>query len=186
MKKKKVTVLFILSSFMLSCAGSNVPAKMKTTPVASPSRAEARKYEEVLVSISTGEVHKGKIVSIEGDNIVLLPFPYWNVDLVRLRLEDVLSIELPDRGRRTGKGFLYGFGLGFIITGMISGAGSRYDEDYEMALGVSAGAGVAAGLLGFLIGAIHDIATKRDYDFADMTQEEKMRAIREIMGLPDR
>ncbi|MBN2409902.1 MAG: hypothetical protein JXE07_09205, partial [Candidatus Aminicenantes bacterium] len=147
------------------------------------SRFEARKYEEVIITTSTGAAHKGKMISLEGDNIALLPFPYWNVDRIRLRLDEVLSIELPERGRRAGKGFFSGFGLGFIVTGMIAGASSKYDEDYEFALGVSAGAGVAVGLVGLLIGGIRDAVTKRRYDFADVSNEEKVQAVRKIMGL---
>jgi hypothetical protein len=186
MKNKKISALFVLSGFMLSCAGSSVPAKTEITPAAQSSRVEARKFEEVVVSTSTGEVHQGKIVSLEGESIALRPFPYWNVDLIRLHLDEVHSIELPKKGSRAGKGFLSGFGWGFILTGMVAGASSKYDEDYQLALGASAGVGAAVGIVGLLIGGIHDATTKRRYDFAGMSNEEKTQAVRKVMGLPAR
>jgi hypothetical protein len=186
MKNKKISALFLLSGFMLSCTGSSVSTKTEITPATPSFRIEARKFEEVVLITSTGNVHKGKIVTLSEESIELRPFPYWNVDLVRLQLDDVHSVELSKKGSRVGKGFISGFGWTFVLAGMIGGMSSKYDEDYEAAFLGSATLGAAAGVVGLLVGALQDAATKKHYEFAGMSKEEKKQAIRKVMGLPAR
>lgn len=186
MKGQKIYSLFILLSFMLSCAGSRAPVRTEDPREALSSGGEAAKFEEVVLTTSNGDIHKGKIVSLNGEAIEFRPYPYWNVELVRLHLDEIHSIKLPKKGSRAGKGFVSGFGWSFMIVGSIAGASSKYDEDYEGALLGSLVLGGAAGLIGFLVGALQDASTKTNYEFAGMSREEKERAVRKIMGLSAR
>jgi len=184
MKDKKIYSLLFVLSFMLSCTSSRVPVRTEVTKEALSSRVEATKFEEVNLVTSNGDTHKGKIVSLEGESIELRPFPYWNVELVRLHLDEIRTIKLVKKESRAAKGLASGFGWAFVIVGTIGGLSSTYNEDYEAALLGSAVLGGAGGLLGLLVGAFQDFTTKTKFEFTTMSKEEKERAIRKIMGVP--
>lgn len=183
MADKKTYALLFLLSFLLSCTSSTVPLKTEATKGTPSSRIEAAKFEEVELITTKGDSYKGKVLSLEGENIEFLPFPYWNVDRLTLNLDEIHSIKLVKKRSGIGTGLLSGFAWPFIIIGTIGGAGSRYNEDYEESLFVSTIIGGAGGLLGLVIGAIADIGTKTKYEFTRMTRQEKEHAVREIMGL---
>ena len=184
MKDKKICSLLFVLSFMLSCTSSRVPVRTEVIKEALSSRVEATKFKEVNLVTSNGDTHKGKIVSLEGESIELRPFPYWNVELVRLHLDEIRTIKLVKKESRAAKGFASGFGWAFVIFGTIGGLSSKYDEDYEAALLSSAVLVGDGRLLGLLVGAYPDIPTKTKFEFTTMSKEEKERAIRKIMGLP--
>lgn len=165
---------------MLSYACSTVAVKTEVIKGTLPARLEATKFEEVELITAEGDIHKGKIVSLEGEGLEFRPFPYWNIELIKLNLDEIHSIKLAKKGSRAAKRFASGFGWAFMIAGTIGGATSKYDEDYQIALLGSAIVGGAGGLLGLVI------STKTKFEFYRMSREEKERAIRKIMGLPVR
>lgn len=184
MKHLKVCLLLLFLGLMLSCAGSTGPVRLEGTEGAQAGRAEALKFDEVQVITLKGDIYRGKIVGQWAGSIDFRPIPFWNVELIRLNLDEIRGIELVNRPSRAGKGFIKGFGWTFTIVGGIFGMGSKYDVDYENALLGSAMVGAAGGVIGFLVGVIGDASTKTRFDFTSMSAEEKTRAVRKIMGLP--
>lgn len=79
MKNRKILSLIVLLSFMVSCFSSNMPVKTEVTKGIPSPRLEATKFEEVELVTTKGELHKGKVVSLEGESIEFRPFPYWNM-----------------------------------------------------------------------------------------------------------
>jgi hypothetical protein len=183
MRYPKICCVLLLSGLMLGCAGSTGPARFEETRGVQSGKVRAAKYEEIELVTSKGDFYKGKILSLEAGRIEFRPFPYWDVDPVSLDLAEIRSIELLDKPKRAGRGFIQGFGWSFSIVGGIAAMSSKYDEDYQFALLGSAIVGAAGGLLGFLIGAIQDSAAKTRFEFAPMSDEQKERAVRQIMGL---
>jgi hypothetical protein len=186
MKYKKIYSLLFLLSFMMSCSSSRALIKTEVTKGTLPSRLEATKFEEVDLVTTEGELHRGKITCLEGESIEFRDFPYWNVEPIQLKLDEIHSIKLVKKGSKAGRAFASGFGWTFMIIGFVAGASSKYDVDYENGLVGSALAGGIGGLIGLAIGAIQDISTKTKFDFYKMSKEEKERAVRKIMGLPAR
>ena len=184
MKHLKVCLLLLFLALMLSCTGSTGPVRLEGTEGVQAGRAQAVKFDEVQLITSNGDIHRGKIIGQEGGSIDFRPVPYWDVELIRLNLDEIQSIELVNRPSRAGKGFIQGFGWTFTIVGGIAGIGSKYDVDYENALLGSAIVGAAGGVIGFLVGVIRDASAKKRFDFTSMSAEEKARAVRKIMGLP--
>jgi hypothetical protein len=186
MKYKRIYTLLFLLSFIVSCFSSSVPIKTEVTKGTLSPRLEALKFEEVELVTAEGERHRGKVVSLEGESIEFRPFPYWNVELIKLNLDDIHSIKLTKKRSGAANGFASGFGWAFIFAGTIGGAGSKYNVDYENALLASAIVGGAGGLIGLAIGAIRDFSIRKKFDFFKMSGEKKEQAIRKIMGLPAR
>jgi hypothetical protein len=183
MKSLKICCVLLLSGFMLSCVSSTGPITYKETAGVQSVKFGAAKFEEVELTTLKGDRHRGKIVSLEGRRVEFRPFPYWSVELISLDLGEIRSIELADKPKRAGKAFLQGFGWTYSIVGGISAAASKYNEDYQAALVGSAIVGAAGGLVGLLIGAVQDSKARTKFEFVGMSDEEKERSVRKIMGL---
>ena len=143
---------------------------------------QAKKFPEVELIMLEGDIHKGKIISLRGEDLLFSPFPYWNVDLLKISLDGIYSIKLIKRGSKIGKGASFGFALSFIVIGAIAGAYAKYDEDYEEALLGSAVSGAVGGLLGVAIGGIAEAATKSKYELHKMPDSKKAEAVKKIIG----
>lgn len=184
MKHLKICCVLLLSGFMLSCVSTMGTVSYKETQGVQLVKFSAAKFEEVELTTSKGDLYRGKIVSLEGRRIEFRPVPYWNVELISLDLGEIRSIDLVDKPKRAGKGFIQGFGWTYTLVGGIAAMSSKYDEDYQFALLGSAVVGAAGGLVGLLIGAVQDSTAKTRFEFAAMSDEERKRAVRKIMGLP--
>lgn len=189
---KKFLSLFLLINFMnfLICcsnteslSGGKIIQTPPSSGAATNAELRAQSLPEIQLSTQQGNAYKGKILSLKGETLILLPFPYWNVEPVELDLEDIHSIQLPKRGSRAAKNALIAFGSTFIISGTIFAGSSKYDEDYEEALLWSASLGGLGGMVGLVIGGLVDVFSKSGYDFYKMNKLDKMKAIKKIMGL---
>jgi len=174
------TLLFFLN-FILSCATRTTSSgiNIKTT---STSEFIAKKLPELELITTRGELHRGKLLSLIGKDVLFSPFPYWNVETLKIHLDKIHSIKLAKKGGKAGSGFAHGFGWTFIIIGVIGAATSKYDEDFSAALGGSAAAGLIGGLLGLVIGGVAKAATKSQYKFYNMSDSEKTKTVLKIMG----
>ncbi|PIU44455.1 MAG: hypothetical protein COS95_08945, partial [Ignavibacteriales bacterium CG07_land_8_20_14_0_80_59_12] len=112
----------------------------------------------------------------------ILPFPYWNVEPVRLDLGEVLSIKMLDERGSFGSGVAYGFAVPFIVVGTLGILTSKYDEDYRLSLLAAAAVGAAGGVVGLIIDVAVKAAAESEYDFRKMPEPEKRKTIEKIMG----
>lgn len=181
---KKILTFFNILIFMNLIISCTSPGTTSTRDVSiSPTyEIQAKRFPEVELITSEEDIHKGKLISLRGKDLQFSPFPYWNVELFEITLDDIYSIKLPKKGSKAISGMAGGFGWTFIVVGVLAGATSKYDEDFEAALLGSAMIGAGVGLIGALLGALADIGTKSEYKFYKMDEWEKIRAVRKIMG----
>jgi len=174
------TLLFFLN-FILSCTTITTSGgiNIKTT---STSEFIAKKLPELELITTGGEFHRGKLLNLIGMDVLFSPFPYWNVETLKIHFDKIHTIKLAKKGSKAGSGFAHGFGWTFIFIGVLGAANSKYDRDFENALGASAGAGLFGGLLGLVIGGLAKAATKSQYKFYKMSDSEKTKAVLKIMG----
>jgi len=185
MSKKISTIitLAIFINFIISCSTIRTVNRNEVVEIAPSVKIKAVKLQEVQLTTTRGEL-TGKLLSLEGEILQMLLFPYWDVEPINIDLNEIYSIKLMKKNSRAGKNAAAsGFAWGFLITGIATGLDSEYDEDFEDALLGSAIIGGFIGLLGFVIGGLSDIATKSKYYFFQMSNSEKIRVIKKIMGL---
>lgn len=185
MSKKTLALitLTVFLNFLFSCTTTSTLTRneaVKTFPIY---EIEAKKLQEVQLKTTSGEIHTGKLTRLGRGNLVLLPFPYWNVEAIKIDLDDIYSIKVMKKSSKAGKEAAGGFAWGFLITGTIAGLSSKYDEDFELALLGSAVIGAFVGLITFVVGGLREVATKSKYDLYKMSNSKKIRAIKKIMGL---
>jgi len=185
MSKKFLTflTLVLFMNFLISCTIIGNHSNDKIRGTYSFSKITANKFPEIQLITTSGDPYKGKLLSLEGEKLKLLPFPYWNVESVEIDIDEIHSIELMKKDSKAGKGAAQGFAYTFLIVGIIAGLDSEYDEDYEDALVGATILGAFGGLLGLIIGGASSLASKTKYEFYKMSLGEKIRAIRKIMGL---
>jgi hypothetical protein len=183
MDKNKLAIftLLIFLNFIICCTTTEIKSA-NHVPISPTLEIQAKKFPEVELTTSKGNIHKGKIISLRGEDLLLSPFPYWNVELLKINMNEIHYIKLLKKKSKATSGMLSGFAWTFIIIGILAGAGSRYDEDYEEALLGSAVTGAVGGLIGFAIGGIAQAGTKSEYEFFKMPDSKKVYAIKKIMG----
>ncbi len=184
MFKKNVTciVLIVFLHFLLACSTTNTQHKTANFDFSSQGYLETQTFGEIKIIMQSGDIHRGKIISLEKEDMRFLPFPYWNVEYKKIYMPDISSIETMKKKGNPGKAFAYGFGVTFILIGAIAAGSSKYDEDYEMGLAGSAAAAGTVGLLSLVISGISTLSKKSKFDFTKMSDQEKVSTIKKIIG----
>ena len=185
MTRKNIALITIalLINLIVSCSTIGTFNSNEITNLTPNVKFTAKKTQELEIITTQGDTHFGKILSLEGEKAILLTLPYWNVIPVEIDLDEIHKIKLVKKKSRAGKGAAKGFVWAFTIIGLIGLVSSEYDEDYEEALGGSLVSGAFGGLLGLVIGGISSISVRSQYNFYDMSKEQKIKAIKKIMGL---
>lgn len=180
-KKLALCTLLLFFNFIFGCATgtTSVGSNITTT---STSEFIAKKLPELELTTTDGKSQRGKILNLIGKEVLFSPLPYWNVETLKIHLDNIQIIKLAKKGGKAGMSFIHGFGWIFIITGALGAIFSEYDEDFSGALAGSAVAGLIGGLIGLAIGGITKAATKSEYKFYIMSDTEKTKAILKIMG----
>jgi hypothetical protein len=183
MAKRNLAFIYLLLflNFIMSCTSIGTTSA-RDVSISPTSEIQAKRFPEVELITSEGDILKGKLISLRGKDVMFSPFPYWNVELFEIKLDNIHSIKLPKKGSKAMSGMTSGFAWTFIIVGALAGVSSKYDEDFEEALLGSTILGAGAGLIGTLVGALADAGTKSEYKFYKMSESEKIRAVRKIMG----
>ena len=177
---KKCLSLFLVSFhflFLMTCATATIETKVDPDQKIVP-----LKFPEVQIATTKGDRSTGKLIQFENQTLTFLPYPYWNVEPVKIPLDDIARIEVKGKKSRAVSGLVGGFAYSFIAVGLIAGLPAKYDEDYGLALGLSAISGGIGGLIGLAIGAIVDISDKKNFEFTTMSTSEKIASLRKIMG----
>ena len=167
----------------MSCSTVRTFKRNEIINLTSNVKFTAIRTQELEIITTSGDTHVGKILSLEGEKVKILAFPYWNVIPVEIDLNEIHKIKVKKKDSKVGKGTATGFATVFSIFGLIGLTNSKYDEDYENALTGSLILGGMGGLLGLVIGGISSAATKTTYDFYNMSKEKKINAIKKIMGV---
>jgi len=177
---KKCLSLFLVSLhllFFMTCTTARIETRVDPDQKIAP-----LKLPEVQVVTTKGDRSTGKLTQFEDQTLTLLPYPYWNVEAVKIPLDDIARIEVKGKKSHAGSGFVAWFSFSFMAVGLLAGLSSQYNEDYEAALLGSAIVGGIGGLVGLAIGGIVDMASKNTYEFATMSTPEKVASLRKIMG----
>ena len=186
MFKKFIAILTVIvyTYFLFGCT-TTMPSRNKAGKItSSPAGFMAIKFPEVVLATNDLVTYRGKLVSLESKEITLLPSPYWNIKSFKIDLNEVRSISLvKEKDSATASGFAGGFACGFLFIGIIGGVVSKYNEAYTFTLVSAGAAGLAAGLVGLIIGAAADASEKTKYEFHEMKDTDKIKALKKIMGL---
>jgi hypothetical protein len=180
---RKATAGLTLIAFLLFLSGCATTGGFRVEPPPGARNFDnlARIFPQLLLITTSGDPHQGKLTQIEGEEVVLRPFPYWNVEEVRIPVEEIRSIEIQPEKNGAAAGAANGAGWTFLIFGAI-GLGSKYNTQFQSALLGSGLMAAVAGLAGLAIGALTDAAKRTQYDFYKMTPPEKEAALKKIMG----
>lgn len=175
------TLLFFLN-FIISCYTSEITSSDENVKIFPTSEIVAKKFPEIELKTAERKIPRAKLLRVVGKKISLLPFPYWDVEIKNIDLNEIYSIKVLKKSNHAANGFANGFGWVFMIFGILGALNSKYNEDFEDSLYISAGVGLSGGLLGFLIGAASTIGTSTEYEFIKMSDSQKIRALEKIMG----
>lgn len=182
---KKVFSLITLAFyaiFLTSCSSSGILPRNEAVEDANL-RLIASKLPEVMIMTKAMGENRAKIMRLDSEKLKVLPYPYWNTEVLEIPLENVLTIKVLRIKSTAGSMGLAGLTLGFIVTGGLIGAGAKYKEDYQDAYSYGFLIGGGAGLIGGLVGGVIDLSKKKTYKFFKMTRGQKLQALMNIMGL---
>lgn len=182
---KKILVYLTLAFFVIftiNCA-TVPPSGPRSSSLRSLGKIEATEFPEIRLVTTGGDQNKGKILNLEENTVTFLPFPYWNVEPLRIGIDEIHSIERTQAKNGASLGFFHGFGWVTLSVGILGGASSKYDVDFKNAMLFAPLAGLMGGLVGLAIGGIRDLATRTKYDFSSLSKDAKIMTLMAIMGL---
>lgn len=144
---------------------------------------EARKFPEIELW-TAGEVGaRVKLIRVEGEQVVFLPFPYWNVETRRATVFEIRSLRIVGAKNRIVSGVLNGVGTATCLFGFLGLTASTYDEDYRGWLMLAPLGGLFYGApAGLLAGAISAAASPTRYEFSKLNEPRKYAVLRRLMG----
>lgn len=182
-KAPTIITLLIFLNFLITCTSMETAGPNEAVETYPSIKIRATKFQEVQLTTVDNRVSRGMMLSLEGENLLLSPFPYWNVDPIEIDLDEIRSIKLMKKGSNGGKGFIWGFTLGFTVIGVsaLTMGDLKYDKDYGDALTFSLVGGGGAGLLGLVIGGLISLGEKSSYNFFKMSRKEKIETLQKIM-----
>lgn len=181
---RKTTACLALLLFLhgvTACTAGRVHGPREGLEQSPPGIVEAKTFPEISIEMRGGESHLGKITGLENQRVRFLPFPYWNVETLRIEIADITSIVLSKKGGKAGRAAAYGFGCGFLATGLVLAATSKYNSDYQTSLIASAASGGCTALVLMAISAINGAGEKNRYDLSPMTLQQKTGVIIRLM-----
>ncbi len=120
---------------------------------------------------------------LEGDTLTFSPYPYWNVEPIRVEVTDIERIELTRQKQGAGKGFAYGFSVGWLVLGALGGAGSKYNTDFQSWMELAPLGGLTIGLIGLIGGALGDLGSPTKFEIHRLPYDDKIRTLAHLMGL---
>ena len=181
LKNISIATLILYLNFLLGCATTGPVNRQTSSEETGATKLMAVRMPEALLVIGNDSAERGKIISMDGDLIEFLPFPYWQMDSKSVSIGEITSIKVIEQQQNAIKGLSYGFASGVLLLGALGAAKSRYNTDFQIVLIGSALLGVVTGFIGLLIGAS---STIRSYShFQELSAEKKQWVIKYIMGV---
>lgn len=143
----------------------------------------AREMPELSIVTADRLLERVKVASLLGNELSILPFPYWNVETIKINIEEITTIWLLNVKMRSGTNALATLNITFGIMGTIFAINSKYDEDYRSGLVLASGFALAGGLVTLIGSAIVDASKRTKWDFSKLTQPQRLAVLMRIMGV---
>jgi hypothetical protein len=150
---------------------------------APPAVVSAVTWPEMIIRTGITSYPRVKILSMTGDSMMFVEYPYWKVKPLTIAIDDLTSLRKGNRLPHCATWGAAGFGIAFLAAGIAFLPGCRYDEDYRFALPVSTILGILSGIFGFTVGISIDIIANNTRPLLLETQEEKTIKVMRFMGL---
>lgn len=184
MKKRRKCSAMVALPILLSFACASVSIREDPNPEAWPEQEIlAREMPTVRIETDARAYQPVKIVRLQGGELTVLPYPYWNVDLQKIDCGEIRMIQLLEKKSGATRFAASGFLGGFAISGLILAAASRYNNDFQAGLLGALVIGSAAGLLGLLVGVMTDSSSPRRWRLAGLAPRQRLQALMRIMGV---
>ncbi len=145
------------------------------------------KFPEVRLTDKSGTEKWVKLLSLEGNALTVLPFPYWQTEAEIITIDQIYMLKIKKHTFPALTWSLATAEIAYMLVASVAGSRAHYDGDYQAAVGLGALGGSAAGL-GMLL--LHGFELKEmfqpEYYFPLMTEQKRLRTIKNIMGVKNR
>lgn len=142
----------------------------------------ARKMPELSIATEDRLLERVKIASLLGNELSALPFPYWNVETIKINIEKITLIRLLNVKKYNIPNALTASNITFAIVGGACAITSQYKNQYQDGLAaaslLAAGVGAMALIAVILSSLIH-----KKWDFTELTLSQRLGVLTRIMGV---
>jgi len=143
----------------------------------------AREMPELSIVTADRLLERVKVASLLGNELSILPFPYWNVETIKINIEEITTIWLLNVKMRSGTNALATLNITFGIMGTIFAINAEYDRDYKNGLATTAILALVGGVVVGLGSGIVDASKRKKWDFTKLTQPQRLGVLLQIMGV---
>jgi len=176
------TALVYSVLFIFGCTSISVPPG-QTQYNLPEKELLARKMPELSIVTEDRVLERVKVVSLLGNELSALPFPYWNVEAIKINIEKITTIKLLYKKKRSMTNALVGFNITFGIVGIIFAINAKYDRDYRDGLGYTSLIAVAGSLVTGIGTAISELFKRKEWNLTGLTLSQRLTVLLQIMGV---
>lgn len=188
MVKTKFTVIIIVVAvvIVLCCTQTRYVKNPKFDELLNRDSICAIKYPELEFVMKNYQLHKGKIIIMKSDSLVISPSPYWNLKNQNIAIDDIKRITVLDVEDARMPVIFTTFATGYIIGGVVHNISAKYKEDYDNWMLTTLGCGCLGGCLGTVISATSIPQQQHKYQFIDIDKADKRYQLLLLMGYRDK
>ena len=185
MAKRFVTLVTLLAfvMFTTNCSTAGLASNGSEVQIDPNTVYVSKKMPKALITTSTMELAEVKLVSLQGDVLSVLPAPYSDPGLVKIKLDDLYQIGLFKKKSQAPAGALLGCIFGILAALIYSANDSEHFLSYFFSgMFYFAPTGTCIGLTGTL-GS--ELATKTRFNCQEMPLHKKIKTLKRIMGIKE-
>lgn len=141
----------------------------------------ARQMPEVSIRTYEKTYEPVKIIRLSGRELTILPYPYWNVDALKIDPEQILSIKFIRKKHFTPISAISVFNIAFGICGIFGAIFSKYEGEYLDALNGALGISSIFGICSLAIGMLQYAASHKNWELKGLATAERLEILLKIM-----
>lgn len=163
---------------LIGCTGLTRPATIPGSQIDEDNTLNGGSLSGLLIQTQTVTYDAVRIVQIVNDTVIVIPYPFWNVESHQIHIDDIVSIVVPKERGYLVKGCTISFSVCFTAIGVLGLLASKYNDDYELALMCSLlfGLGISGGA-----GCLGGIPSSKQFRFREMTKPQKIQQLNNIV-----
>jgi len=142
----------------------------------------AREMPELSIVTADRLLERVKVVSLLGNEVSVLPFPYWNVETIKINIEKITIIRILNVKKFNIPNALTAFNITFAVLGLPPAITANYKDTYESGLATASGVAIRVGIAALFMVFLSSL-TRKKWNFTELSPSKRLAVLMQIMGV---
>jgi hypothetical protein len=141
----------------------------------------AEEMPEVAITTTDHSWERVKIIRLIGRELTMLPYPYWNVDVLKIDPEQITTIKNIGKKYHTPISAISVFNVTFGIWGVLGALFSQYEGEYQDKLNGALRISAFFGIMSLFIGILKDAESHKKWELKGLSTAKRLEILMRIM-----